>query len=80
MPTITLGHILLVAAVISGAMAIANTATALRHGKHGRGTPQYARARLARRHAFYFLGAALLFAALCATALCTIVLVGAPEQ
>ena len=80
MPTITLGHILLVLTVIAAGVAIANTATALRNGRNERGTPQYARSRQARRHAFYGLGAALLFAALCATALCGIVLVGAPQQ
>ena len=75
--SITLGHVLLVAAAIAAVIAVANTATALRYGRgrHERGTPQYARARMARRTAFYALGATLVFAALCATALCSINLV-----
>ena len=74
---IILGHILLVLAAIAAILAITNTATALRYGRgrHERGTPQYARARLARRNAFYALGAALFFAALCATPICSIELV-----
>ena len=63
--TITLGHILLLLALIAAFVAVTNTAEALRQGKQERGTPQYARGRLARRKAFYGLGAALVFAALC---------------
>ena len=77
MATLTIGHILFVLAVIAGLFAVANTATALRYGRgrHARGTPQYARSRLARRSAFYALGLALLFALLCLTPLCSISLV-----
>ena len=75
--SITFGHILLVAAAISAIIAIKNTATALRYGRgrHERGTPQYAQGRLARRNAFYALGATLVFAGLCATPLCSVDLV-----
>ena len=74
MTAITIGHILMVLAVVAGAAAIMNTATALRYGRgrHERGTPQYARARLARRNAFYALGLTLLFAGLCVTPLCSV--------
>ena len=76
--TLTLGHILMVLAAIAAGVAIANTSIALRYGRgrHQRGTPQYARSRMARRTAFYALGLALLFAALCLTPLCLIELVG----
>ncbi len=73
---ITLGHVLLVLALVAGVAAIGFTVTALRHRGHQRGTPQYARARLARRKAFYALGLALLLAALCATPLCSVDLIG----
>ena len=74
MATLTVGHILLVLAVIAGLVAVMNTATALRYGRgrHERGTPQYAHSRMARRTAFYALGLALLFAALCLTPLCSV--------
>ena len=74
--TLTLGHILMVLAAIAAVVAIANTSIALRYGRGGpqRGTPQYARARMARRTAFYALGLAVLFAA-CATPLCSTELV-----
>ena len=75
--TLTLGHILLVLTAIAAVVAIANTSIALRdgRGRHQRGTPQYARARMARRTAFYALGLAVLFAALCVTPLCSAELV-----
>ena len=66
--TLTLGHILMVLAAIAAIVAVMNTRVALRYRRPGRGTPQYARGRLARRKAFYGLGAALVFAALCAAA------------
>jgi hypothetical protein len=77
MVTLTLGHILMVLAAIAAVIAIVNTSVALRHGRgrHRRGTPQYARARMARRTAFYALGVALLLAVLCLTPLCSIDLV-----
>ena len=71
-----LGHVLMVAALLSGLAAIAYTATAMRHRGDGRGTPRYARARMARRSAVYALVLALLFAALCLTPLCSVPLVG----
>jgi len=71
---LTIGHVLLVLAVFAGLVAVMNTATALKYGRgrHERGTPQYARSRTARRTAFYALGLALLFAALCLTPLCSV--------
>jgi hypothetical protein len=73
---LTIGHILLLFAVIAAFVAVVNTATALKYGRGRteRGTPQYARARMARRTAFYALGLALLFALLCITPLCSIVI------
>ena len=76
MTTITLGHVLLVLALIAAAATIRYTATALRYGRRfERGTPQYAEGRMARRSAFYSLGLALAFAALCLTPLCSVDLV-----
>lgn len=74
--TVTLGHVLMVLAVVAGVAAILYASTAMRNSGHGRGTPQYARARMARRSAFYALGLALFFAALCITPLCRVTLVG----
>ena len=74
--TVTLGHVLMVLAVVAGVAAVLYASTAIRNSGHGRGTPQYARARMARRSAFYALGLALLFAALCITPLCRVALVG----
>ena len=74
--TLTLGHVLLLLALIAAAAAIGYAATAMRNRGFGRGTPQYARARMARRSAFYSLALALLFAVLCLTPLCTVGLVG----
>ena len=72
--TLTLGHILMVLAAIAAVVAVMNTVTALRHRRpgRGRGTPQYAQARTARRSAFYALGLALLLAGLCLTPLCSV--------
>ena len=74
MAALTIGHVLLVLAVIAALFAVANTATALKYGRgrHARGTPQYARSRLARRNAFYALGLVVLFALLCLTPLCSV--------
>ena len=79
---LTVGHVLMVLTAIAAVYAITNTATALKYGRgrNERGTPQYARARTARRHAFYALGAALLFALLCITPLCSVGLVSLGER
>ena len=77
MAALTIGHVLLVLAVIAALVAVMNTANALKYGRgrYERGTPQYARSRTARRDAFYALGLALLFAALCLTPLCSVTIV-----
>ncbi len=75
--TLTLGHVLLLLAVIAAIAAASNVLRAMRHRGHDRGTPQYAEARLARRKALYALVLALLLGALCLTPLCTVELVGA---
>jgi len=61
--TITLGHILLLVAAIDLAAAAGFVLSAQRHAGYGRGTPQYARARTARRAAIYALVSAVVFAA-----------------
>ena len=52
---ITIGHAMIALALVSALAAIAFVAAAARYrGEgHGRGTPGYARARLARRKALY---------------------------
>ena len=75
--TLTLGHLLMLGAAISIVAAIAYVLTAMRHRGHGRGTPQYARARMARRSAVYAFAVAIVFGALCFTPLCHVELVGA---
>jgi hypothetical protein len=62
--TITLGHILLLVAAIDLIAAAGFATSAQRHAGHGRGTPQYARARTARRAAFYALASAVILAAI----------------
>lgn len=75
--TLTLGHVLMVLTAIAAVVAVMNTATALKfgRGRPGRGTPQYAHSRMARRTAFYALGLALVFALLCITPLCSVPIV-----
>jgi hypothetical protein len=75
--TLTLGHLLMLGAAIAIVAAIASILTAMRHRGHGRGTPQYARARMARRSAIYAVAVAIFLAALCFTPLCHVELVGA---
>ena len=74
---LTIGHFLMLVAAIAAVLAITSTATALREGRgrHPRGTPQYAHSRLARRHAFYAMGVALLFALLCLTPISSVAIV-----
>jgi hypothetical protein len=74
---LTIGHFLMLLAGIAAVLTITNTATALREGRarYARGTPQYAHSRLARRHAFYAMGVALLFALLCLTPISSIAIV-----
>ena len=71
---INLGHVLLALAAIAAIVAVANLATALHHSGHERGTPQYARSRMARRNAFYALGLALVLTAVCLSPLCSVTL------
>ena len=53
--TITWGHVLMLAGLLVGLFAVANLFRWLRQRDFGRGTPQYADGRLARRAAFYGL-------------------------
>ena len=68
--TITWGHVLMLAGLLAGVYAVLNVLRWFRQREHGRGTPRYADARLARRSALYGLALALiLFAAGCLTPL-----------
>ena len=70
---ITLGHLLMLAGLLVGLYGVFQLASFLANRSHGRGTPQYARARDGRRYAAWALiGGALLFAAGCLTPLATI--------
>jgi hypothetical protein len=62
--TLTWGLLLMLAALIAAAVAVARLLRWFRQREHGRGTPQYADARLARRAALYALAIGIvLFAA-----------------
>ena len=56
---VTWGHVLMLAGVLVGLYALWQLAIAFSNGGHGRGTPQYARARDARRSAFYAVAVAI---------------------
>ena len=62
MPTITLGHVLLLVAAIDLVAAAGFMMNSQRHAGHGRGTPRYARARTSRRAALYAVVTAIVFA------------------
>ncbi len=74
---ITAGHVLMAAAALAALAALAQLVGWLRHRGFERGTPQYARARTARRSVLYALAvAAVLFAAGCFTPLADMALTG----
>ena len=73
---ITLGHVLILLAALALIVALSAIVTAMSHRGHGRGTPQYARARSARRHAVYAIVVSLALIAGCLTPLRDIALVG----
>ena len=69
--TFNWGHLLMLAGILAGLMALVHFLRWFRQREHGRGTPQYAEARLARRAGLYALAiAVVLFAAGCLTPLC----------
>ena len=59
--TITLGHVLLLAAAIDLIAAAGFMMNSKRYAGYGRGTPQYARARTSRRAALYAVVTGALF-------------------
>lgn len=73
---ITLGHVLIMLALVALLTAVGSIVTAMRHRGHGRGTPGYARARTARRHAAYALVVAIALGAGWLTPLGEMALVG----
>ena len=71
--TITLGHVLMLLALLVGLYALWQLAIVLKHRGHGYGTPQYARARDGRRYFVWSLIAAIaLFAIGCFSPLCDV--------
>ena len=75
--TLYLGYALAALALVAILASLAFALAWARHRGFGRGTPQYARGRTARRKAAYALVVALVLAGLCLTPLCSIVLAGA---
>jgi hypothetical protein len=68
---VTVGHLLVLAAVLVGLYGLVQLGVWLRNRSFGRGTPQYARARDGKRYAIWALLAAALLAAIgCLTPLC----------
>ncbi|MDP8994120.1 MAG: hypothetical protein M3N07_03915 [Pseudomonadota bacterium] len=61
---LTLGHLLTLAAALAALYALWQLAVWAGNRGHGRGTPQYARARDGRRYALWGFAAALLLVAL----------------
>ena len=74
--TVYLGHILALLVLVAILASVAFGFSWARHRGFERGTPQYARARGARRSAVYALVAALVFAGLYLTPLCDVTLAG----
>lgn len=72
---VTAGHVLMLAGLLAALWGAWQLLVYLRHRGHGRGTPQYARMRDARRFALVGLAAgAALYAAGCLTPLCEVAL------
>ena len=76
MSGVTLGHLLMLAALLSALYGLWQLTIWARHRSFGRGTPQYAMGRDGRRYAFLSFAAALIFGALCFTPLCHVALAG----
>ena len=74
--TLYLGYVMAALALVAVLASIAFALSWLRHRGFGRGTPQYAVGRLARRNALYALVVALVLAGLCLTPLCNLALAG----
>ena len=74
--TLYLGYVLAGLALLAILASVGFGVGWLRHRGHGRGTPQYARGRLARRNAVYSLAIGLVLAGLCLTPLCNVALAG----
>jgi hypothetical protein len=72
----TLGHVLMIAALLAALYGAWQLSIWARHRSFGRGTPQYAMGRDGRRYAIWSFAAALLLAGLCFTPLCHVALVG----
>lgn len=74
---VTLGHLLMLLGLLAGLYGLWQLSVFLRHRGHGRGTPQYARARDGRRFAIWaFALGALLYVAGCFTPLAEIAIAG----
>ena len=74
--TFTLGHLLMLAALLAALFGLWQLTIWARHRGHGRGTPQYAMGRDGRRHAIWCFAIALVLAGLCLTPLCRVALGG----
>jgi hypothetical protein len=76
MSGVTLGHLLMIAALLAALYGAWQLSIWARHRGFGRGTPQYAMGRDGRRYALWSFAVALALGALCFTPLCRVALVG----
>ena len=72
MSALTLGHALLLGALLAALHGLWQLSVWLRSRDYGRGTPQYAQGRDGKRYAIWSFAVAVLLAALCLTPLCTV--------
>jgi hypothetical protein len=76
MSGVTLGHVMMLAALLAALYGLWQAAIWLRHRGFGRGTPQYAIGRDGRRFALWSFALALALGGLCLTPLCQVALGG----
>ena len=74
--SLTLGHVMMLGALLAALGGLWQLLIWLRHRSFGRGTPQYAMGRDGRRHAAWLFAVALILAGLCLTPLCHVALGG----
>lgn len=77
MSGLTLGHALLLGALLAALFGLWQLSVWQRSRDYGRGTPQYAHGRDGKRYAIWSFALALLLGLLCLTPLCAVPLGGA---
>jgi hypothetical protein len=76
MSGVTLGHILMLVALLAALFGLWQLTVWGRHRGYGRGTPHYAMGRDGRRYAMLSFAVAIVLAGLCLTPLCHVALGG----